>query len=107
MAIVGIPAALNPGGAYPRILARFTEVSLGIACMALVSRLIFPAGLAPKLVALVHELMRRADRFAETAMDPRQIGSSSLPNVTSSPRTSQRWRPCGPPRFSRAPTPVS
>ncbi|MGA8292055.1 MAG: FUSC family protein, partial [Rhodoplanes sp.] len=69
VAIVGIPAALNPGGAYPRILARFTEVSLGIACMALVSRLIFPAELAPKLVALVRELMRRAD-FAETAMDP-------------------------------------
>ena len=70
VAIVGIPAALNPGGAYPRILARFTEVSLGIACMALVSRLIFPAELAPKLVALVRELMRRADRFAKTAMDP-------------------------------------
>jgi uncharacterized membrane protein YccC len=70
VAIVGIPAALNPGGAYPIILARATEISLGIGCMALVSRLISPRELAPKLVALVRELMRRADRFAGAAMDP-------------------------------------
>jgi uncharacterized membrane protein YccC len=69
VAIVGIPAALNPGGAYPIILARATEISLGIGCMALVSRLIGPRELAPKLLALVRELMRRADRFARAAMD--------------------------------------
>jgi uncharacterized membrane protein YccC len=70
VAIVGIPAALNPDAAYTIILARATEISLGVGCMALVSRLICPRELAPKLVALVHELMRRTDRFAEAAMDP-------------------------------------
>src|SRR6202047_1639180 len=40
VAIVGIPAALNPNGAYPLLVARFTEILLGIACAALVSRLI-------------------------------------------------------------------
>jgi uncharacterized membrane protein YccC len=69
VAIVGIPAALNPGGAYPIILTRATEITLGIGCMAVVSRLIGPRELAPKLVALVGELMRRADRFAGAAMD--------------------------------------
>ena len=64
VSIVGIPAALNPGSAYPLVVARFTEISLGIGCAALVSRLIGPRELASKLVALVRELMRRADRFA-------------------------------------------
>src|SRR5499433_3612743 len=41
VAIVGIPAALNPSGAYDLIVARFTEISVGIACAALVSRLVF------------------------------------------------------------------
>jgi len=57
VAIIGIPAALSPNEAYPIILARATEISLGIGCMALVSRLIGPRELAPKLVALVRELI--------------------------------------------------
>src|SRR6267142_5985769 len=61
VAIIGIPAALEPSGAYPLIVARFTEISLGIACAALVSRLIFVRELRPKVVALVHDLTRRAD----------------------------------------------
>jgi uncharacterized membrane protein YccC len=69
-AIVGIPAALEPSGAYPLIVARFTEISLGIACAALVSRLVFARELRPKVVALVHDLTRRADRFAAIAIDP-------------------------------------
>src|SRR5215472_9535691 len=52
LAIVGIPAALNPAGAYPLVLARFTEIALGIGCAALVSRLVFPGELAPMSMAL-------------------------------------------------------
>ena len=70
VAIIGIPAALSPNEAYPIILARATEISLGIGCMALVSRLIGPRELAPKLVALVRELICCTDRFAEAAMNP-------------------------------------
>src|SRR4029453_13824811 len=70
VAIIGIPAALNPNEAYPIILARATEISLGIGCMALVSRLIGPRELVPKLIALVRELICRTDRFAEAAMNP-------------------------------------
>ena len=70
VAIVGLPAALEPSGAYPLIVARFTEISLGIACAALVSRLIFVRELRPKVVALVHDLTRRADHFAALAIDP-------------------------------------
>src|SRR6516165_7769580 len=33
VAIVGVPAALNPNEAYPIIVARATEISLGIGCM--------------------------------------------------------------------------
>jgi uncharacterized membrane protein YccC len=63
-AIIGIPAALNPGAAYPLILARFTEISLGIACAAVVSRLILPREITPKLISLTRELSRRAERLA-------------------------------------------
>ena len=70
LAIVGLPAALTPDGAYTLIVARCTEISLGITCAALVSRLICPSNLAPKLFALVRELMHRVDRFADAAMDP-------------------------------------
>jgi uncharacterized membrane protein YccC len=70
VAIVGIPAALNPSGAYPLILARFTEISIGIACAALVSRLVLPHDLASNLVALVHKLARRVERIAEAGVCP-------------------------------------
>ncbi len=70
VAIIGLPAALDPGGAYPLIVSRFTEIALGMGCEALVSSLVWPSELAPKLVALVGELMQRADRFAAIAIAP-------------------------------------
>src|SRR5271166_5625516 len=69
-AIVGIPAALNTDAAYTVIVARATEITLGIACMGLVSRLILPRELAPKLIALARQLFHRVDHFAELAIDP-------------------------------------
>ena len=70
VAIVGIPAALNPSGAYPLVVARFTEILLGIICAALVSRLILVRELAPKLVELVRALTHRADSFATILLAP-------------------------------------
>ena len=70
VAIIGIPAALQPTGAYPLLVARFTEILLGIICAALVSRLILVRELSPKLVELVRTLARRADSFASVLLDP-------------------------------------
>src|SRR3984893_12364396 len=70
VAIVGIPAALDPSGAYPLLVARFTEILLGIACAALVSRLILVRELSPKLIELVRALTRRAESFATALLDP-------------------------------------
>ena len=70
VAIIGIPAALNPAGAYPLVVARFTEILLGIICAALVSRLILVRELSPKLIELVRALARRADSFATALLDP-------------------------------------
>ncbi len=64
VAVVGIPAAVNPDQAFPILLARFTEIILGIVCASLVSRLVFPRDLMPKLVALAHALRLRAERLA-------------------------------------------
>jgi uncharacterized membrane protein YccC len=68
-AIIGLPAALNRAGAYDLILARWTEILVGIACAALVSRLIAVRELRPKLGALVLSLTRRQDQFATTSLD--------------------------------------
>src|SRR5713101_658943 len=70
VAIVGIPAALEPSGAYPLVVARCTEILLGIACAALVSRLVLVRDLSPKLIELVRALTRRADRFATVVLEP-------------------------------------
>ncbi|MGA7390375.1 MAG: FUSC family protein, partial [Pseudolabrys sp.] len=70
VAIVGIPAALQPDGAYPLVVARFTEIMLGIICAALVSRLFFVRELSPNLVELVRSLTRRADRLVTALLDP-------------------------------------
>ena len=70
VAIVAIPAALEPTGAYPLVVARCTEIALGIICAALVSRLILVRELSPKLVELVRALTRRADDFATLLLDP-------------------------------------
>jgi uncharacterized membrane protein YccC len=69
-AIVGIPAALNTDGAYTLIVARSTEIILGIVCMGVVSRLIFPSELAPRLISLTGQAFQRVDRFAGLALDP-------------------------------------
>ena len=69
VAIVGIPAALQPDGAYPLVVARFTEIVLGIICAALVSRLFFVRELSPNLVELVRSLTQRADRFITALLD--------------------------------------
>jgi uncharacterized membrane protein YccC len=70
VAIIGIPAALEPTGAYPLVVARCTEILLGIACAALVSRLVLVRELSPKLVELVRTLTHRADGFASVLLDP-------------------------------------
>src|SRR5882762_7169650 len=69
VAIIGIPAALEPTGAYPLVVARCTEILLGIACAALVSRLVLVRELSPKLVELVRTLTHRADGFASVLLD--------------------------------------
>jgi uncharacterized membrane protein YccC len=70
VAIVGIPAALDPNGAYPLLVARFTEILLGIICATLVSRLLLVRELSPRLIESVRALTQHADRFATLLLNP-------------------------------------
>jgi uncharacterized membrane protein YccC len=70
VAIIGIPAALEPTAAYDLMVARFSEILLGIICAALVSRLVLARDLSPKLIELVRDLTRRAERFATVLLQP-------------------------------------
>jgi uncharacterized membrane protein YccC len=69
-AIVGIPAALNPDQAYTLIVARGTEVALGVAFAALFTRLLIPRNLAQRLLALTGKVVVQARQFAFVVFDP-------------------------------------
>ncbi|MBV9530273.1 MAG: FUSC family protein, partial [Bradyrhizobium sp.] len=75
VAIVGLPAALNPKAAYLLVVARSSEIALGILCATLFSRLMFVRELSPKLVDLVRRLTHQADSFATALLDPDADGA--------------------------------
>jgi uncharacterized membrane protein YccC len=68
--IVGIPAALNPTAAYTIIVARGTEIAIGIIFAALASRLLFPQELVQRLLALTRQVIIRVRQFGSVAIDP-------------------------------------
>jgi uncharacterized membrane protein YccC len=70
VAIVGIPAALNPTAAYTIIVARGTEITIGIIFAALASRLLFPQELVQRLLALTRQVIIRVRQFGSVAIDP-------------------------------------
>jgi uncharacterized membrane protein YccC len=70
VAIVGIPAALNPTAAYTIIVARGTEIAIGIIFAALASRLFFPQELVQRLLALTRQVIIRVRQFGSVAIDP-------------------------------------
>src|ERR1700738_3603475 len=59
-----------PTGAYDLLVARCTEILLGIICATLVSSLVLVRDLSPKLIELVRDLTRRADSFATVLLQP-------------------------------------
>ena len=69
-AVVGIPAALNPNQAYALVIARGTEVVIGIAFAALASQLLFPQELIQRLVAVTRQVIVRVTKFGSAAIDP-------------------------------------
>ena len=69
VAIVGIPAALNPSGAYQLVLARGSEILLGIICAVVVHRLILVREMSPGLLDLARRIAGRIDRFAAQLLD--------------------------------------
>jgi uncharacterized membrane protein YccC len=62
-AIIGIPAAVDPANAYTLIVARGTEVGIGVVFAALVSRLLFPQDLVKKLLALIQNVIIQTRQF--------------------------------------------
>jgi len=102
LAIVGIPAALNPAGAYPLVLARFTEIALGVGCAALVSRLYSQASsLQSYSLALANWSAARSALPAPQS-NRGQIVKSLTPNVSGLPLISVRWKQCAHRRSLRA-----
>jgi uncharacterized membrane protein YccC len=70
VAIVGIPAALNPTAAYTVITARGTEVAIGIIFAGLASRLLFPRELVQRLLTLSRQVINQVGQFGFLAIAP-------------------------------------
>jgi uncharacterized membrane protein YccC len=69
-AIVGIPAAVDPSQAYTLIVARGTEVVIGLTFAALASRLLFPRDLVQRLLPLTRRLIILAKEFGSATIIP-------------------------------------
>ena len=68
-AIIGIPAAVDPSQAYALVVARGTEIAIGIVFAALVSCLLFPRDLGHRLLALTRKVILQARDFGSAAVD--------------------------------------
>jgi uncharacterized membrane protein YccC len=53
VALIGLPAALNPALTFDSVMTRVTEITVGIVCAGLVSALILPRASAPDLVRII------------------------------------------------------
>lgn len=53
VALIGLPAALNPATTFDSVMTRVTEIMVGIVCAALVSALVFPQASAGGLVRII------------------------------------------------------
>ncbi|MFJ3058358.1 FUSC family protein [Herbaspirillum sp. NPDC087042] len=53
VALIGLPAALNPAITFDSVMTRVTEIMVGIVCAGLVSALVFPQASATGLVRVI------------------------------------------------------
>lgn len=53
VALIGLPAALNPGVTFDSVMTRVTEITVGIVCAGVVSALVLPRASAPGLVRII------------------------------------------------------
>lgn len=86
VALIGLPAALNPALTFNSVITRVTEITVGIVCAGLVSALVFPQASAPGLVRIIRgrftafvdligsTLGGTADRSALEATNARFVG---------------------------------
>ncbi|EJL85270.1 putative membrane protein [Herbaspirillum sp. CF444] len=86
VALIGIPAALNPALTFDSVMTRATEITVGIVCAGVVSALVFPQASAPGLVRIIRgrftafvdligsTLGGTADRKALEATNARFVG---------------------------------
>ena len=86
VALIGIPAALNPALTFDSVMTRVTEITVGIVCAGVVSALVFPQASAPGLVRIIRgrftafvdliggTLGGSADRKALEATNARFVG---------------------------------
>ncbi len=53
VALIGLPAALNPALTFDSVMTRVTEITVGIVCAGVVSALVLPRASAPDLVRII------------------------------------------------------
>src|SRR3954447_15520607 len=67
-AIVGLPAALAPETAFDQAWARCLEITLGIGCATLVSRIVLPRTVGPVLEATLEAVLGAAAQWTDDVL---------------------------------------
>lgn len=57
MALIGFSAATNPSGLFDTALSRFEEITLGILCATIISRVVLPLPIGPMLSNRINQWM--------------------------------------------------
>ncbi len=77
-AIIGLPAALAPDTAFDFAVARCLEITLGIACAALIHHVVFPQRAGDALRRALDAMLPRMARWVGDALQGRQSEARGL-----------------------------
>ncbi|GGC61451.1 fusaric acid transporter [Chelatococcus reniformis] len=77
-AIIGVPAVLAPDTAFDSAVARCLEISLGILCATLVSRLVLPRTTGESLTAAIDRCVAASCAWAGDVLNERIGGDKGL-----------------------------
>ena len=82
-AIIGFPSAVAPDAVFDNALARVEEITIGILCSALISRVVFPRHVGPLLSGRIETWLNDAARWADDVL-------SGRPDTGTMPRDRRR-----------------
>ncbi|MGO9133661.1 MAG: FUSC family protein [Methylovirgula sp.] len=77
-ALIGFPVVTTPDAVWDIAVARVEEIALGIACITIIGTVVLPRPVGPVLRARFVAWRQHADRLAEDAIAPADVGETEI-----------------------------